>query len=79
MNCGAYIIMNLPCYNFVNIMKFVYSFLILLNSFGDQATKRHLTQRIENLDGKLDEQKEISKLIKNEVHPKIYLPYCIMP
>lgn len=31
------------------------------------ATKRHLTQRIENLDGKLDEQKEISKLIKNEV------------
>lgn len=33
-----------------------------------QATKRHLTQRIENLDGKLDEQKEMSKLIKNEVH-----------
>ncbi|XP_028080668.1 uncharacterized protein LOC114282221 [Camellia sinensis] len=32
-----------------------------------QATKRHLTQRIENLDGKLDEQVEISKLIKNEV------------
>ncbi|CAL5398951.1 unnamed protein product [Camellia sinensis] len=31
------------------------------------ATKRHLTQRIENLDGKLDEQVEISKLIKNEV------------
>lgn len=31
------------------------------------ATKRHLTQRIENLDGKLDDQVEISKLIKNEV------------
>ncbi|XP_077240482.1 uncharacterized protein LOC143881346 [Tasmannia lanceolata] len=31
------------------------------------AAKKHLTQRIENLDGKLDEQKEISKLIKNEV------------
>ncbi|KAG5521152.1 hypothetical protein RHGRI_033639 [Rhododendron griersonianum] len=31
------------------------------------ATKRHLTQRIENLDGKLDEQVEMSKLIKNEV------------
>lgn len=31
------------------------------------ATKRHLTQRIEGLDGKLDEQKEMSKLIKNEV------------
>ncbi|XAR65158.1 hypothetical protein NMG60_11009168 [Bertholletia excelsa] len=31
------------------------------------ATKRHLTQRIENLDGKLDEQVELSKLIKNEV------------
>ncbi|KAK9277181.1 hypothetical protein L1049_006720 [Liquidambar formosana] len=32
------------------------------------ATKRHLTQRIENLDGKMDEQKEISKLIRNEVN-----------
>ncbi|KAH7858130.1 hypothetical protein Vadar_020302 [Vaccinium darrowii] len=31
------------------------------------ATKRHLTQRIENLDGKLDDQVEISKLIKDEV------------
>ncbi|KAK6140972.1 hypothetical protein DH2020_002023 [Rehmannia glutinosa] len=32
------------------------------------ATKRHLTQRIENLDGKLDAQVEISKLIRNEVN-----------
>ncbi|KAL2501570.1 hypothetical protein Fot_35418 [Forsythia ovata] len=32
-----------------------------------KATKRHLTQRIENLDGKLDEQVEISKLIRSEV------------
>ncbi|KAG6385731.1 hypothetical protein SASPL_154609 [Salvia splendens] len=32
------------------------------------AAKRHLTQRIENLDGKIDEQIEISKLIRNEVH-----------
>ncbi|KAG9136580.1 hypothetical protein Leryth_024876 [Lithospermum erythrorhizon] len=31
------------------------------------ATKRHLTQRIENVDGKMDEQIEISKLIRNEV------------
>lgn len=31
------------------------------------ATKKHLTQRIENLDGKMDEQKELSALIKNEV------------
>lgn len=31
------------------------------------ATKRHLTQRIENLDGKLDEQVQMSKAIKNEV------------
>jgi len=31
------------------------------------ATKRHLSQRIENLDGKLDDQVEISKLIKDEV------------
>ncbi|KAL8475046.1 hypothetical protein ACS0TY_031462 [Phlomoides rotata] len=32
------------------------------------ATKRHLTQRIENLDGKLDDQMEVSKLIRNEVN-----------
>jgi hypothetical protein len=31
------------------------------------ATKRHLTQRIENLDGKMDKQVEISKVIKNQV------------
>ncbi|KAL4570451.1 hypothetical protein LXL04_026104 [Taraxacum kok-saghyz] len=31
------------------------------------AAKKHLTQRIENLDGKMDQQVEISKLIKNEV------------
>ncbi|KAL1834400.1 uncharacterized protein LOC108195051 [Daucus carota subsp. sativus] len=31
------------------------------------ATKKHLTQRIENLDGKLDDQIEVSKLIKTEV------------
>lgn len=32
------------------------------------VTRKHLTQRLENLDGKVDEQKEISKLIRNEVH-----------
>ncbi|XP_010913208.1 uncharacterized protein [Elaeis guineensis] len=32
------------------------------------TTKRHLTQRLENLDGKLDEQKETSQLIMNEVN-----------
>ncbi|XP_072980024.1 uncharacterized protein [Typha angustifolia] len=31
------------------------------------AAKRHLSQRIENLDGKLDEQKEMSTIIKKEV------------
>ncbi|KAJ4976690.1 hypothetical protein NE237_001796 [Protea cynaroides] len=31
------------------------------------STKRHLTQRLENLDVKMDEQKEMSKLIMNEV------------
>ncbi|KAL5712152.1 hypothetical protein ACHQM5_014351 [Ranunculus cassubicifolius] len=30
------------------------------------ATKKHLTQRIQGLDDKLEEQKEMSKLIKNE-------------
>ncbi|EMS54822.1 hypothetical protein TRIUR3_05080 [Triticum urartu] len=30
------------------------------------ATKRHLTKRLENLDGKMDEQVEVSKQIRNE-------------
>ncbi|RCV12193.1 hypothetical protein SETIT_2G249800v2 [Setaria italica] len=33
-----------------------------------KATKRHLTQRLENLDGKMDEQVEVSKAIRNEVN-----------
>jgi uncharacterized protein (UPF0335 family) len=32
------------------------------------ATKRHLTQRLENLDGKMNEQVEVSKTIRNEVN-----------
>lgn len=32
-----------------------------------QKVKVHLTQRIENLDGKIDEQRELSKIIHNEV------------
>ncbi|CAN4076303.1 unnamed protein product [Withania somnifera] len=32
------------------------------------ATKRHLTQRIENVDEKLDDQMEMSKLLQNEVN-----------
>ncbi|BAH94629.1 uncharacterized protein [Oryza sativa Japonica Group] len=32
------------------------------------ATKRHLSQRLENLDGKMDEQVEVSKIIRNEVN-----------
>lgn len=35
---------------------------------SEQAAKKHLTQRIENLDGKMDEQIEVSKLIRSEVH-----------
>ncbi|KAG8382653.1 hypothetical protein BUALT_Bualt05G0099700 [Buddleja alternifolia] len=31
------------------------------------STKRHLTKRLENLDWKLDEQREISKLVVNDV------------
>nr|GEX29030.1 kinesin-like protein [Tanacetum cinerariifolium] len=33
-----------------------------------EAAKKHLTQRIENLDGKMDQQVEISKLIRSEVN-----------
>lgn len=54
-------------------MEFVSSFFIVVLCsiyFLGQATKRHLTQRIENLDGKLDDQLEISKLIKTEVTQK---------
>ncbi|GAB4825223.1 hypothetical protein Ancab_008098 [Ancistrocladus abbreviatus] len=32
------------------------------------ATRRHLTKRLENLDWKLEEQKEVSKLIANDVN-----------
>lgn len=32
-----------------------------------QSTKRHLTKKLENLDWKLDEQTEISKLIATDV------------
>ncbi|RVW13342.1 hypothetical protein CK203_089026 [Vitis vinifera] len=32
------------------------------------STKRHLSKRLENLDWKLEEQKETSKLIANDVH-----------
>nr|GEV55465.1 hypothetical protein CTI12_AA035910 [Tanacetum cinerariifolium] len=32
------------------------------------STKRHLSKRLENLDWKIDEQKEISNLIANDVH-----------
>ncbi|KAM7503702.1 hypothetical protein LguiB_002606 [Lonicera macranthoides] len=32
------------------------------------STKRHLSKRLENLDWKMDEQKETSKLIANDVH-----------
>ncbi|KAL3830706.1 hypothetical protein ACJIZ3_019508 [Penstemon smallii] len=32
------------------------------------STKRHLTKRLENLDWKMDEQREISKLIANDVN-----------
>ncbi|VAI33650.1 unnamed protein product [Triticum turgidum subsp. durum] len=38
-----------------------------LSSYILPATKRHLTKRLENLDGKMDEQVEVSKQIRNEV------------
>lgn len=46
----------------------------VLCSFSDctfrlclQKTKRHLIQRIENLDGKVDDVREMAKLIKDDV------------
>lgn len=41
--------------------------LILALTMIMQSTKRHLTKKLENLDWKLDEQKEISMLITNDV------------
>lgn len=38
-----------------------------------QATKRHLTQRIGNLDDKMEKQNEMSKLIKNDVCAEVFL------
>ncbi|XP_042981171.1 uncharacterized protein LOC122310952 isoform X2 [Carya illinoinensis] len=43
------------------------SFYICSVSYLDMATKRHLTQRIANLDDKMEKQNEMSKLIKNDV------------
>ena len=45
----------------------MYCFLNNLLYLPLQATKRHLTKRLENLDWKVDEQREISKLIANDV------------
>lgn len=65
--------MNLKHYNSDNLadptilhIKFLRK--LIVDMISEQAAKRHLTQRIENLDGKIDEQIEISKLIRNEVH-----------
>lgn len=38
-----------------------------------KAAKRHLTQRIQRLDDKLDKQKEMSGQIRDEVLPKFLL------
>ncbi|RWW49520.1 hypothetical protein BHE74_00044301 [Ensete ventricosum] len=60
-----------------NVSKQLEQVSAALSSFFFQATKRHLTQRLENLDGKLDEQKEMSKCILNEVGKSIQLVHYL--
>lgn len=45
------------------LFMYIHETFVLLH----QAAKKHLSQRIENLDLKVDEQREITKMIKNEV------------
>ena len=47
------------------IFIFLIFFIVV---FVDQAAKRHLIQRIEILDGRMDKQVEISKLNLEQVH-----------
>lgn len=47
-------------------------------AFVLQKVKLHLTQRIENLDGKIDEQREMSKLIKEEVNTEYLLHFTAL-
>lgn len=42
-----------------------------------QAAKKHLTQRMENLDGKMDDQRELSKEIKENVCADIFIDDCM--
>ncbi|KAL7177118.1 hypothetical protein ACSBR2_030450 [Camellia fascicularis] len=43
-----------------------------------QSTKRHLTKTLENLDWKLDKQKETSKLIANDMGNIFFLVQVLM-
>lgn len=59
---------------YCNLSSLVISCLLYLLTFAFffcylklQSTKRHLSKRLENLDWKVDEQKEISKLIADDV------------
>lgn len=54
-------------FNSIFFINYIFPIQIIRNVVISQATKKHLTQRIENLDGKLDEQKEISNVIRKEV------------
>lgn len=51
----------------INLNVHFYLLFLFVGSFN-QAAKKHLTQRLENVDGKLDEQVEMAKLVQNEVH-----------
>lgn len=59
--CSEFPVVNwwrLTCWCFYHVEKY-WNFL--------QSTKRHLSKRLENLDWKLEEQKEISESISNHV------------
>lgn len=68
-----------PYFSFLVISIFMLFYLFFFfGVFCNQAAKRHLTKSIEDVDGKVDEQLEISKSIKNDVHLLIVThKYCI--
>lgn len=58
----------------IAIVSIMYRYFFILLFFY-QATKRHLTQRIENLDGKVDEQNGNLREIKKEVCSCQFKPF----
>uniref|UniRef100_A0A6V7QRR3 DUF1664 domain-containing protein n=1 Tax=Ananas comosus var. bracteatus TaxID=296719 RepID=A0A6V7QRR3_ANACO len=55
-------------WSFSDVMFVTKRNMLMLSPMYQNNWSKHLTQRLENVDGKLDEQREISKSIMNEVN-----------